>query len=522
MTEIPNEDRPAPDISPRRALVLLTVILLVGGLTRFWQIGHKELWLDECISAVAAEGSLAQTAVNVAQNDAHPPLYYLALNATTRLTGRSEAGHRVLSALASTASIALTYLIGAALLSRAAGLLAAGGLALSSFQLYFAQEARLHALVTLLVLGMTYVFIRIVTSRDPSPRALWPWMAGYGLLVAASLYTYYYAFFAVAAHVVVFCVLWLVVRWRSGAGEERWLLTHRRADALWPMWLAAMVLGGVLFVVGWGDVVLDKFGAVKGVESSPYALGGVVAALRRFLTGPAFDRLVPQLRGLEWFSMSLVALLPFAGAACAARTKPGAAWLLALSVLVPFACLAVIPRPHVFEAKHLAFVAPVAYLMLGASWSLPRIRWIAVMVLVLLAALNTGLNWVYFRPDYRKERWADVARELRVRGRRGDVVVVTPRYGAHALGRYYDGPMQVVPANTAEPLVSVAASRPPAVWLVELGSQVAYPSAGIGDWLRAHKQFCEPAPPGRIFRGFSTFPTAVRIRRFVHRPAGTR
>lgn len=511
-----------PDVSRRLALVLLVAILAVGGLTRFWRIGQKELWLDECISALAVEGSLAQTAANVAEHDAHPPLYYLLLNATTRLTGRSEAGLRVLSALASIGCVVLTYAIGAALLSRAAGLLASGGLALSSFQLYFAQEARLHALVSLLVLGATYVFVRVLRSRETALRALWPWMAAYGLLVAALLYTYYYAAFAIAAHVVAYCALWLGAKLRRDASGERWLLTPRRADALWPAFLAATLLGGLLFTLGWGGVMFERLRSGSGVPSSAYGVSDVVAASRQFLTGPVVDRLAPR---LDWFMLSLmtlVAALPFAAAACAAGRAPGAALLLGLLVLVPFGCLAFIPRPHVFEAKHLVFVAPALYLMLACGWSWRRSRVLSVVVILLLALMNTTANWVYFRTDYRKECWRHVARELQVRGRRGDVVVVTPRYAAHPLGRYYDGPLRVIPADSARQVRSAAASARSAMWLVELRSRVASPSPHVSLWLSTQRAWWAPMPAGRTFSGFTSFPTSITVRRFVRRPAAGR
>jgi len=510
-----------PRYEPSRSTVwiALAAIVVMGATLRFWQIGQKDLWLDECISAIAADESLSKTVADVAKYDAHPPLFYLALNLTTRLVGRDEAGLRTFSALASIGCIVLTYAVGAALLGRAAGLLAAGLAAMSSFQLYFAQEARLHAFVTLLVLGSTYVFVRILKSPRASPRALWPWMAGYGLLTAAALYTYYYAAFAVAAHAAAFCALWLCARLRPGADEERWLLTARRAEALWPMLFGAMALGGILFAIGWGGTVLDRLGEMGQVTSRPYGPSEVAAALRQFLTGMAFDRAAPRLDGFSVASFTALALLPLAGVLCAMRRTPGAALILLLSVLVPFGCVAFLTRPHMFEAKHVAFAAPFWLLMIGAGWPWRRSRALAVVFVVLLLALNAVMNCVYFGPGYQKEPWRAVARRIEAGGRAGDVIVITPPYASHALRHYYRGELPMVPAAGVDSLRSLGAMSARRIWLVEHVSAVASPDERIGARLMARAGRAGRIPRTETFEGFSTFRTSIRVRCFPYRPA---
>ena len=514
-------DSSAKDLSRRTAGILLAAILAASAVLRFWAIGSKELWLDECISALAIERSasepapgthrpLAETVRNVAEHDAHPPLYYVLLNLCTRLTGLDEVGLRVLSACASVGCVALTFAIGAALIGRAAGLLAAGMLAVSSFHVYFAQEARLHALVTLLVLAMTFVFLRILLERKQAVTGGWLWAAAYGLLAAAALYTYYYAAFVLVAHAAVFFALALGSRlWPQG----QWLLDRHRADAVWPMLLAAGLTATLLFLAGWAPVVARRLG---GLPSEMQACGPAeaAAALRQFLTGYVVDMASPALDRFTRVTLFVLAVLPFAGAACAARRRTGAVLVLALSVVVPFACSAAVPRPHVFEGKHLAFVAPFVFLMLAAGWSSGRCRVPLLVVILLVAVANVGLNTVYFRPSVRKEPWRAVVRDLTLRGREGDVAVVTPAYAVHALGRYYRGRLPLVAATGLEPLrrspVVGAAAR---IWLVELESRVAIPNPEVVAWIAAGSVSADSGGlPGQTFTGFSTFPTAIRVR----------
>jgi len=556
------------EMSRRAAWAALALVLVAGGALRFHALGGKELWLDESISAVAAAGSPAETMANVAENDAHPPLYYVALNLATRMTGRDEAGLRAVSALASIACVALTYAVGASLFGRGAGLVAAGLFAASSFQLYFAQEARLHAFVTLPALAATGVFVRIVKSRDGSPRALWPWMTAYGLLTAAMLLTYYYAAFVVAAHAAAFCALWLGARLRPDPEGRRWLLTAGHARNVWPMLVAAAAVGGVAFALLWGRVLLARMGGLAGVPSSPYGLDQVVAALRQMLTGPALDRVLWRLGGeqggeLLAASSALLVALPLLCLLLVAGRLRGAALMLVLLVAAPFACVALLPsRPHVFEAKHLVFVAPFLFIMLGAEGARTRRRFITVSAVALVLLVNAFCNRVYFRPEYHKEPWRAVVRRIESEWRPGDVIAAVPPYAAHVLRRYCRGPLagQVVPVTGERALGALAASAPAGIWLVQLESRVAAaghgslvwlaswsdPSLGLPgpedvrvsylfdrsgplvregragwvsvDWARAGASEWRFEVLGGGFEGFSTFRTLVTVRRFAARP----
>lgn len=569
---MPEPVKERTDTSRCVAWAALALVLVAGGVLRFHGIGQKELWLDESISAIAAKGSPAETVTNVAENDAHPPLYYVALNLVTRITGRDEAGLRALSALTSIASIALTYVVGASLLGRGAGLIAAGLFAASSFQLYFAQEARLHAPVTLLALAATGVFVRIVKSRDGSPRALWPWMTAYGLLTAAMLLTYYYGAFVVAAHAAVFCALWLGARLGPDPASRRWLLTAEHARNIWPMLLAAAALGSVAFALLWGRVLLARVGGMAGVPSSPYGLEQVVVALRQMLTGPALDRVICRLGGEQGgelvaaAGMVLVALPLLCLLLVAGRLR-GAALMLVLLVAVPFACVGVLPlRPHVFEAKHLVFVAPFLFMMLGAEGARTRGRFITVSVAALVLLVNAFGNRIYLRPEYHKEPWRAVVRRIENEWRPGDIIAAVPPYAAHVLRRYCREPLAGRIVSVADPreLEALAASGDAGIWLVQLESNVAAAGHGALLWLASWSDPSLGLPPpedvhlsylfersgplvrearagwvsadweaagsrerrfevlGDVFEGFATFRTLVTVRRFPARPAGGR
>lgn len=504
------------DLSRPAALAALVAILAVAAAIRFSHIGSKELWLDECVSELAARGSVADTVGNVARYDAHPPGYYVALNLATRVTGRGDGGVRALSALASLGCVALAYAIGAVLLGRTPALLASGALAVSSFQLYFAQEARLHALATLLVLAATLVFTLLIRADRGSRGSLWL-LAAYALLVAASLYTYYYAVFAVAAHWAAFFIIWLGAARSPYSGPGRWLLTRWHAEVVLPVLFAATVVGVALFAVGWGTVLLRNLSGAAATGSTPYGPSAVTDAFRQFLLGPVADMAAPRLDRFTLVSLSVLALLPWAGGFVAARSRPGATAVLALCALIPFACVAFVARAHVFEAKHVAFVAPFAFLLIAAGWTSARARPLTLVALILLVALNAALDWAYLGPGYQKEPWRSVAHRLEATRLEGDLILANPGYAAHPLARYC-GRFEVVQADGAAWPGVLLARRPGRVWLVELESNVSRPDVTVAARLESCGAVEAPGSV-RVFHGFSTAPTTITLRCFAWKPA---
>jgi hypothetical protein len=155
----------------RWATVLLSVLTLVGALLRAWQIGDKSLWIDEAFSVWVARQPLAQGVSWLPRIDQHPPLYYALLHLWLGL-GDGPAAVRLLSALTSTLNIPVLYALGACLLGRKAGLLAATVLALSPFHVYLAQEARMYALLSLAVTLSLWALAWLVSDGRPAARLI--------------------------------------------------------------------------------------------------------------------------------------------------------------------------------------------------------------------------------------------------------------------------------------------------------------------------------------------------------------
>ena len=169
-----SSDRPQDNAIAKAWMVL---ILLVAALLRLHGLAEESIWLDEATSILLAQERLPDLIRATAQ-DIHPPGYYALLHLWLGL-GPGAWIARSLSAFLGIISVAAIYQLGKSALGQGAGLATALLLAVSPLHIWYAQETRMYALVTLLALLGSYALWRaIVGSR---PAVAW---AGYAVCMA--------------------------------------------------------------------------------------------------------------------------------------------------------------------------------------------------------------------------------------------------------------------------------------------------------------------------------------------------
>ena len=149
---------------------LILFITLAGGFLRVLLIGAKGMWLDETFSVWVASHSVPDMLRWIARIDPHPPLYYLLLHYWVAHYGDTPYYVRLFSALFSTITIPIIYLIGKRLSGAVVGLAAAVFLTVSPFHIYFAQEARMYTLLTFNATVAIFALVRLLTD----PRSIRP------------------------------------------------------------------------------------------------------------------------------------------------------------------------------------------------------------------------------------------------------------------------------------------------------------------------------------------------------------
>jgi hypothetical protein len=149
---------------------LVIIIILTGGFLRVLLLDTKGMWLDETFSVWLANQSVLDMLQWIVKIDQHPPLYYLLLHYWIAQYGDTPYYARLLSALFGTVTIPVIYLIGKRISGAVVGLAAAVFLALSLFNIYYAQEARMYTLLTFNASVAMYALVRLITdSRSMKP-----------------------------------------------------------------------------------------------------------------------------------------------------------------------------------------------------------------------------------------------------------------------------------------------------------------------------------------------------------------
>jgi mannosyltransferase len=180
---------------------VLAVLIVIAAVVRFARIGHQSFWYDESFTAVLVHHSPSAMLGLLPRTELTPPLYYCVAWVWARIFGFGEAGLRSLSALAGVATVPAVYGLGARLVSRRAGLIAAALAACNPLLIWYSQEARSYALLVLLATLSLLAFAHV--RSEPTPRRLGAW----ALAASLTLATHYYGALAVAPAAI--WLLWI-------------------------------------------------------------------------------------------------------------------------------------------------------------------------------------------------------------------------------------------------------------------------------------------------------------------------
>lgn len=120
---------------------------------------NQSLWLDEATTALVSKMPLSDIFTKLLPADFHPPLYYLLMKGWVGVFGSSEISLRIPSVIFGAATIYFIYLIAKKLFGEKTANIASVLSATSGLLIYYSQEARMYALVALLVSILFYLFI---------------------------------------------------------------------------------------------------------------------------------------------------------------------------------------------------------------------------------------------------------------------------------------------------------------------------------------------------------------------------
>ena len=213
--------------SSKQQLWLLAIIL-IGAFLRLDGLASESIWLDEATSILLAKLPIPDL-VRTTAEDIHPPLYYALLHVWETL-GTGEFEVRSLSAFTGIVSVALMYQMGRRLFDEQGGQISALLLAMSPLHIWYSQETRMYALVTLFTLAGSYWLWRALRTGS---RATW---VAYACCMALGLYTHYHCIFVLFSQNVFVGVWWLLSR-KPADMLRKWLLAEAGIGLLFLPWI---------------------------------------------------------------------------------------------------------------------------------------------------------------------------------------------------------------------------------------------------------------------------------------------
>ncbi len=273
---------------------LIIILLILGVFFRFANLEHKLYWHDEVYTSLRAAGfnskeigqeifqnrilapqdlhkfqrlkpgsTPADTIKSLAIEDPqHPPLYFLIARFWMQIFGSSIAASRSLPAMLSLLSLPLMYALGLELFaSPLAALLATALLALSPFDILFAQIARQYSFLTFSVIASSFLLLRAL--RMPT----WQKWGLYTQATALGLYTHAFFGLTLIGHLsFVICHLLFV----SGKGQRtkeslKYFLSVAAALLLYSPWIVVLITNyqRALHTTNWSSGPVDVLLLVK-------------------------------------------------------------------------------------------------------------------------------------------------------------------------------------------------------------------------------------------------------------------
>ncbi len=403
-----------------RTAVLFSCIF-IGLLLRFANLDQKHYWHDEALTSFYAAGNAAAQldwtdfrgrdlspeelvarlqsprsdrnfhdviAAQASEVVSHPPLYSLLNHFWMRAFGTAPAIMRLLPALLSALALPVSYWLARELGWRGrAPLLAVALIAVSPFQIAYAQEARQYSLLVLCTLAASAALLRCL-RRDH-----WSWWILYTITLLIGFYTHL-LFVAVAAAHSAFVLLSLCLSVRRPFLRFDWRLIKQ---------LAAVSVSALAFWP-WVRIAFAPDAGGDGWAAIGLPLPRMIIGLGRLYSAPIVD-LYPLPAPLELLGAALALLLFIYSLLytlrCAGKDSNLLLLLLfAVSVALPLGLdlLSGGQRSTVSRFLTVALVAAqmiVAYTLAAqTAVSSRRAVWTAVTAVVLLTGLLSSTLWV--------------------------------------------------------------------------------------------------------------------------------
>jgi len=436
----------------------LLLILGIALVLRCAFLSKESLWLDEGDSwwfASDLHRALAAEPTN-------PPLYYTMLHFWMRWFGTSEAALRSLSVIPGVLSVGLIYALAKKLFSRGIALGAALYQSISSFQIYYSQEARTFAWLVFFILLAALGLWSALEARPGWRRFLY--FSGYALASALSLYAHFITVFFLAGF-----GLFVLVR------RRKQLLPFTASSAvallLFLPWLATLLRAAS----GGGQQYRRHFFLKLPQAYFSFLFGDTLIPLNEQAVAHIQQTLVHFAPLLLGAMVSVAILLPFVWLAWKRWGDRLMYAMVAASAPVLLAFL-VSFKVMLFDERYLIAAAPFLYMIVAAAvaelllWRRAHVPvWqtsvpLAAVGLYSVLLLVSLYNY-FFNPRFGREQWREAVAYVESQDPGRTVIVFDPRWLRHCYDYYQKRGLPQVFVTDSSDLSQLAGYD--SIWLIQ-------------------------------------------------------
>lgn len=307
----------------------------------------------------------------------------------------------------------------------------------------------MYALVTLLALASTYLFLSLLEVQR-SRRVAWLHWVAYVVVTSLAMYTQYYAAFVPAAQTLFL------------------LLRFRRHKHILPRWIGAQIALLVAYIpwLLYAGPRLVAYVSTKLVKEGDLPLEPWTY-VQRHLVAFSVGHVSESRAALSWIAVLVVGLALWGAMVCfrARRQREHGVWsgveaalFAGVYLLLPLFLGYVVNVRYPFNSPAIErlflFSAPALYLLVavGLLWVQARLRIASAILLILVLAVNTPSLVDFFTVErYAGDDYRPVVEKVQALARPDDVIVAVHPWQIGYFRAYYSGELPSLYLTPKEP-----------------------------------------------------------------------
>ncbi|MFB3895692.1 MAG: glycosyltransferase family 39 protein [bacterium] len=418
-------------LTPKLTLVGLIAIILLGTGLRIYHLGTEDFWVDEIYTIQTAQIPLST--VTIAQLEPRDLLHFvydfIIMHFWVKF-GTNPWTVRLFSALVGIASIGLIYLIGKKLFDAKIGLLSALFLTLSSYHIYYSQEACAYAVQVLFILGMVYYFISGFQDNKVSSWIMFTMVTVLGIAVREFTILTWVA-------LTIYAIVSITILNRKPNRFGIWLGSQL-------LIVIACIIGLLLYynrlgAMSYGDWLSQPTFFDLGKTFDYFSLGWVYWTLPNIIQ----TAIVPLFIFILLFS--LVTLHQSESVNVAVDRNPGLmlCWSLFAIPLILFYLIS-FKKPIFIAYRYLIIMLPFFYLLIAyaiSKISQTIIRYIILAILISSMSVGT----IAYHHVVKKIPWSKIAGVIDQKAQPNDLILIYEEFWKHGLQYYLKSSIPIRP-----------------------------------------------------------------------------